>query len=75
MSNCDFCDTPLKNDGQIFTRADMLNLMSKFPTMGDFTKHYGFSNTILVNLYMKFNQENADSITLCPDCSGKLSSK
>ncbi len=73
MSNCDFCDAPLNNDGKIFTHAEMLNIMSPFPTMGDFTKHYGFPNMILTKLYIKFNQKNADSITLCPDCSGKLS--
>ena len=75
MSNCDFCDAPLDNDGKIFSQTDMLNIMSPFPTMGDFTKHYGFSNAVLTKMYMKFKMKNEDSITLCPECSGKLSNE
>jgi hypothetical protein len=73
MSNCDFCSAPLNNNGKVFTHKEMQDIMSPFPTAGDFTKHYGFSNIVLTKLYMKFNMEKADSITLCPDCSGKLS--
>jgi hypothetical protein len=73
MSNCDFCGADLNNDGKTFTQADMQNIMAPFPTMGDFTKHYGFPNIILTKMYKKFNMKNEDSITLCPECSGKLS--
>lgn len=62
MSKCDFCSAPLNNDGRIFTQTEMLNIMSPFPIMGDFTKNYGFPNAVLTKMYMKFNMKNEDSL-------------
>ena len=74
MEKCDFCEKALDDRIMRFTRQEMLRLMSRFPVMGDFVKHYGFTNAILVKIYTKFESENADEMTLCFNCGDRLKS-
>ena len=72
MNKCDFCNGQLADNWETLSKKEILHITSKFPTAGDFAKHYGFPNTILVGMYIRFNKENANSIILCSACADRL---